>query len=806
MKDKDKTKEQLLDEIAALRKRLTELEKDFNAKSKDFEEFRKAAAEVDKELEGIGMELAISLSEVFEALRGISAGDPEVRIPEESEFELCSKLKYMINSTAENIAEIVEQSHEFAIGIAELFEVLKRVSRGDLNARVSGISPVELLESLKELTNGMIESVSRAEDDMRRSEERYRTVFENTGTATVIVEQGIISLANREFEKLSGYSKEEIQGRKKWAEFLVKGDVEKMNGHYRRWLADPDSVPDSYEGRMVDRDGNTKDIFVTMAMIPGTRISVASLLNITERKKAEETIARLSHQNELILNSAGEGIFGLDLHGNHTFVNPSAARMLGYETEELIGKPSHTTWHHTRRDGSPYPEKDCPIYAAYKNGLVYHVGDEIFWKKNGTSFFVEYTSTPIFENGALAGAVVTFRDITQSKVAEEERLKLHEQLIQAQKMEAVGQLAGGVAHDFNNILTAMLGYVGLLQMSIKGDTNLKKYTDQIISACDRAATLTRRLLTFSRKELISLGPVNLNVIIKELEKLLLRVIGEDVELKTFLTDDNMVAMADSGQVEQILMNLVTNARDAMPEGGLLTITTESIEMDDEYIRTHGYGKPGRYAVISVSDTGEGMDEKTRERIFEPFFTTKEVGKGTGLGLAMVYGIVRQHNGHINCYSEPGRGTTFRIYLPLIETPTKAKKQVAVPAIAEGTETVLLAEDDVAVRASTREILQEFGYRVIEAVDGEDAVNKFKKDRERIQLVLLDVIMPKKNGREAYETMKEIRSDIKVIFMSGYTADVIHKKGFLEGRFGLILKPVSPTQLLRKIREVLDKRT
>jgi PAS domain S-box-containing protein len=805
MKDEDKTKEQLLDEITVLRKRFLELEKDFNGMSEQFEEFRKSAAEVDKELESISMELAISLSEVFEALRRISSGDPEVKIPEESEFELCSKLKYMVNITAENIAEIVDQSHEFAIGIAELFDVLKKVSRGDLDARVSGISPVELLESLKELTNGMIESVARAEDDMRRSEERYRTVFENTGTATVIVEEGIISLANREFEKLSGYSKEEIQGRKRWIEFLAKDDLEKMNEHYRRWLSDPDSVPDSYEGRLVDRVGNAKDIFVTMAMIPGTRISVASLLNITEQKKAEETIARLSHQNELVLNSAGEGILGLDLEGNHTFVNPSAARMLGYEIEEIIGKPSHTMWHHTRADGSPYPKEECPIYSAYRNGLVYHVDDELFWRKDGTSFFVEYTSTPIFENGSLAGAVVTFRDITGSKLAEEERLKLHEQLIQAQKMEAVGQLAGGVAHDFNNILTAMLGYVGLLQMSIKGDTHLKRYTDQIIAACDRAATLTRRLLTFSRKEVISPWPVNLNVIIRELEKLLLRVIGEDIELKTLLTAENPIAMADTGQVEQVLMNLVTNARDAMPEGGFLTITTESMEMDDEYIRTHGYGKPGRYAVITVSDTGEGMDEKTRERIFEPFFTTKEVGKGTGLGLATVYGIVKQHNGYINCYSESGKGTTFRIYLPLIEAALKVKKPVAVSAIREGTETVLLAEDDVEVRVSTREILQEFGYKVIEAVDGEDAVDKFKKDRERIQLVLLDVIMPKRNGREAYEAMKKIRSDIKVIFMSGYTVDVIQKRGMLEGGVGLILKPVSPTQLLRKMREVLDKR-
>jgi PAS domain S-box-containing protein len=306
MKDENKTKKQLINELIESRKQITGLQKSFN-------KFKKTADDLEKESANVSMELAISLSEVFEALRKISSGDPEVSISEESEVELISQLKHMVNITAKNIAEIVDQSHEFAVSLAEQFDVLKRVSKGDLKARVSGISRVELLELLKGVTNGMIESVSRAEEDLRRSEKRYRTVFENTGAATVIVEEGMISLANREFERLTGYSKEEIQRRKRWTEFVADDDRERMEEYYRKWVVDPNSVPGSCECRLADRRGNIKDVFVTMAIIPGTRIGVASLLNITERKKAAETILKinrtlkvLSKCNEILFRSRDE--------------------------------------------------------------------------------------------------------------------------------------------------------------------------------------------------------------------------------------------------------------------------------------------------------------------------------------------------------------------------------------------------------------------------------------------------------------------------------------------------------------------
>ncbi|MDI6727898.1 MAG: ATP-binding protein [Thermodesulfovibrionales bacterium] len=385
-----------------------------------------------------------------------------------------------------------------------------------------------------------------------------------------------------------------------------------------------------------------------------------------------------------------------------------------------------------------------------------------------------------------------------------EKKKLEEMLLHSQKMEAIGQLAVGIAHDFNNMLSAIIGFGGLINMNMSDDDPNRTYLKEILAAGERASHLTQGLLTFSRKQIINPKPVSLNEIIRSIEKLLKRIIREDIELKTILADRDLTVMADPGQIEQVLMNLTTNARDAMPHGGILTISTELIRLDNEFIKTHGYGETREYALISVSDTGMGMDEKTKERIFEPFFTTKELGKGTGLGLAIVYGIIKQHNGYINCYSEPCKGTTFRIYMPLISPEFEKIQPAAVPELKGGSETVLVAEDDTVIRKLTRSVLERFGYKVIEAFDGEDAIRKFMDNKNRIHILLFDVIMPKKNGKEAYEEIKKIRPDIKSIFISGYTADIIHEKGILDEGMNFISKPVSPRDILRKVREVLDR--
>jgi PAS domain S-box-containing protein len=398
----------------------------------------------------------------------------------------------------------------------------------------------------------------------------------------------------------------------------------------------------------------------------------------------------------------------------------------------------------------------------------------------------------------------TLAGIIMRKHGEAEKEKLHDQLLQAQKMEAVGQLSGGIAHDFNNILTAIIGYGNLLKMEIEKDSTLSTYMKYILDSAERAANLTQDLLAFSRKQMISPKPINVNEVIKGVEKILLRLIGADIELSIHLLDKDLTVMADSTQMEHVLMNLATNARDAMPEGGNLLISSDFSEIDERFINMYGYGEKGKYAVITVSDTGVGIDEQTKDKIFEPFFTTKEVGKGTGLGLAMVYGIVKQHDGFINVYSEQGKGTTFKIYLPLIHAKITETKEIELPISKGGIETILIAEDDAMVRKFMREVLEGAGYTVIEAKDGEDAIDVFIENKDRIQLLILDVIMPKKNGKEVYETLKESSPHIKALFISGYSADILHKKGIISEGPEVILKPVSSDNLLRKIRDLLDK--
>jgi len=465
-------------------------------------------------------------------------------------------------------------------------------------------------------------------------------------------------------------------------------------------------------------------------------------------------------------------------------VNDVVCQVTGYAREELIGKTCGVI--------CPKGPHQCPIFDLGKERID---NSETAVKARDGRHVPIIKSARRIPVGNREIIVENFQDITDRKI-------LEEQLGQAQKMEAIGQLAGGVAHDFNNILTAIIGYGNLLQMKAGGDETLGKYITQILYSAERAANLTNSLLAFSRKHIVNLKDVSLNEIIGRAEKLLSRLVREDIELRV-LTGPDCSVRADSMQIEQVLMNLVTNARDSMPEGGLLTISTERVTLNDEFVRTQGYGKPGLFVIISVADNGTGMDNLVRERIFEPFFTTKETGKGTGLGLSIVYGIVKQHDGYIHVSSEPGKGTTFNIYLPVIEESGKKPELSTMKATPRGTETVLLAEDDPVVRTLAKCVLEEFGYTVIEAVDGADAVDKFKENIDRIQLVILDVVMPKKNGKQSYDSIKMIRPDVKALFMSGYTGDILSSRGILDENLTFVPKPLKQSVLLQKVREVLD---
>ncbi len=470
-------------------------------------------------------------------------------------------------------------------------------------------------------------------------------------------------------------------------------------------------------------------------------------------------------------------------------VNNAAQQAYGYSREEFLSM--------TFADIRPAEDIPAPAGNSAHTTAGFDAGG--VWrhrKKDGNTIFVEIAAHPVVFADHRA-RLVTATDIT-------ERRQLEGQLRQAQKMEAVGQLAGGVAHDFNNILTAISGYGNLLLMKLQADDPLRHNVEQILSSSERAARLTQSLLTYSRKQIINPKPVDINALVNRIALLLRRLIGEDIDLRTKLADARLMVMADSVQIDQALMNLSTNARDAMPSGGSLLIETARTVLDDDFKKLHAFGGKGAFALISITDTGLGMDEATRQRIFDPFFTTKDVGRGTGLGLAMVYGIVKQHNGLITVYSEPGNGSCFRIYLPLMPGDDSREDDVAAALpVPRGAETVLLAEDDDAVRNLTRTVLEQFGYRVIEARDGEDAVAKFSENADTVSLAILDVVMPKKNGLDTYNRLQELKPGIKALFMSGYTADIIHKKGILEKGLLFISKPSSPGDLLRKVREALD---
>lgn len=676
------------------------------------------------------------------------------------------------------------------------------------------------------------------------------------------------------------------------------------------------------ESSFRDRKGNVHFINLHAAPIrdsQGNLVAVIQTLDdITDRKLAQDAHEQTRRKLQLILDAAGEGIYGIDLLGKITFANPAARQMSGLSQDELLGA-HHSVLHHAEGHSAVCPIKDCPLFEALTEGLTRYVTDEFFWRKDGSSFPVEYISTPIREQGELVGAVVIFKDTSERKQTEDqltklsqavmqspvpivitdtsgriefvnpkfsdlsgfeqyeiigentnrlrsgktrvevyqslwstiasgsvwtgdvqnrhksgalywvhstispirdrsgsishymafmesmnERKQLEEQLRQAQKMEAIGQLAGGVAHDFNNILTVIMGFGQLLQHSLGADDKNSSSLKQILDAANRASHLTSSLLAFSRKQVMLLQLVELNDLARNHTRFLSRIIGEDVTLETDFQKEPLVVMADSGQIEQVLMNLATNARDAMPSGGTLRIKTRSVHLDQEFCRQHGYGALGWYALLTMSDTGAGMDSDTQGKMFEPFFTTKPPGRGTGLGLSIVYGIIKQHGGYITIDSKCGSGTTFNIYLPLTgKDPGEGRGKAAAPAPNGGHETILVVEDDQMVRNMVESVLTSYGYQVVVAENGEQALRLFEENGERISLALLDVIMPGMNGKQVCEALREHSPQLKVLFLTGYTADVIKDRGILVDGIDLMLKPAQSDALAKKIREMLD---
>jgi PAS domain S-box-containing protein len=507
------------------------------------------------------------------------------------------------------------------------------------------------------------------------------------------------------------------------------------------------------------------------------------------RVHAQEALKESEEKYRSVVEQSLVGVY-LVQNDILTYVNRKFCEIYSYEYDEIVDKLT------------PYDLIHPDDRSIIKENIGHRIKDgkgssEFEFRgvdKNGKIIALKGLGRASLFHGqpAIMGTLI---DITKEKVLEQE-------LLHAQKMEAIGTLAGGIAHDFNNILMALMGYANLIQTMMEKDDPLRVYVDPIISCIGKATSLTQSLLVFSRKQVMELKPQQVNPLIKNMEKLLRRLLPEDIEFDMALGEDTTI-LADTTQIDQVLINLVTNARDAMPKGGALRIEMGKATIDEEFKLLHGYGRPGSYALITVSDTGMGMDQATCEKIFEPFFTTKEVGKGTGLGLSIVYGIVKQHDGYIGVSSQPGVGTTFSIYLPLTKREVSESTRIST-VFSGGTETVLLAEDDGDIRRVIKEILEVSGHTVIEAVDGEDAVRKFHESRERIDIALFDVVMPKKNGRDALEEIRKEKHDLPGIFMSGYAGDVILDKGIDRSGFDYVAKPVDPGVLLQKIRKALSK--
>jgi len=620
-------------------------------------------------------------------------------------------------------------------------------------------------------------------------------------------QQGVIIQVNSQAEAMFGYTRDELIGQK--IEMLVperhrpQHHTHREHFHQQPKIRRMGSGLDLYGRR---RDGSEFPVEISLSPVVtgnGT-IVLSAIRDISDRKRIEEELRRANEELDrrktrevresqnrlaLIVDSSQDAIIGKNLDGIVTHWNKGAEEIYGYTAQEMIGRPISTLAPPDRADEIP------AILQKIRNGQRVEYFESVRVTKDNRKLDVSISVSPIYDaEGKVVGASTIARDITAQK-------KVEEQLRQSQKMEAVGRLAGGVAHDFNNLLGIVTACSELLRSRVQGEA--VEYIDNIREAGKRGASLTRQLLAFSRRQPLQVQVLDLNDRLKDVSKLLKPLMGDDVEIVLSPRPGTAIVEADPGQLDQIVVNLAVNARDAMPRGGKLIIETAVFDFDESFVREHPSMKAGRYVMLAVSDNGVGMDEATRSRIFEPFFTTKEVGKGSGLGLATVYGIVKQSGGHVWVYSEVGHGTTFKVYLPSADYRVESaadKQEEALPPRREGT-TILLAEDDIIMRRLTRKMLEEHGYKVLEAEDGDAALKIIASGDRPIDLTLTDVVMKGMTGPELVLRLIDSYPQMKVVYMSGYTGELVAHQG-LDGSIRLLEKPFTRASLLKTVDAAL----
>lgn len=628
-----------------------------------------------------------------------------------------------------------------------------------------------------------------AKEALEEREAKLRVILEAAPVGIGVMVDRAFEEVNDCMCEMTGYAREELLGRS--ARMLYPDDAEFERVGREKYAQIRATGTGRIETRWQRKDGSVIHVILSStALTPGNLSAgvVFTAQDITARVRAERESQRLT----AAITQTSEAVMITDKDARVVYVNPAFERMTGYSTSEVVG-------HNPRflRSG----EQDAAFYRelwetilAGKNWF----GRFVNHRKDGSRYTEECTISPVVDaTGEVTNFVAVKRDIT-------EELRIEEQLRQSQKMEAVGQLAGGIAHDLNNILQAIFARVDFALSDLPPTDPSHEDLRGIQEAAERAANLVRQLLAFGRRQMLKLEDLDLNQVIDNALLMLRRVIGEDIEVDFIPGARLGLVHADRTQMEQVLINLCVNARDAMAEGGTMTIETHNVLLNGEYCRTHAWAAPGRYVLLSVSDTGHGMDAETMSRIFDPFFTTKEFGKGTGLGLATVYGIVQQHDGAINVYSEPGHGAVFKIYLPVVaRRAIDVERSPTLPARG-GAEAILIAEDDPAVRDVAARTLELAGYRVYQATDGREAIEVFERHSDEIVFALLDVVMPRLGGKEVYDYIRRQRPDLRALFTTGYSPSAIHSRFVLAEGMQVIQKPYDRQELLRRVRELLDQ--
>jgi len=655
----------------------------------------------------------------------------------------------------------------------------------DFEARLAPIGQDEALVLVRDITQR-----KRAEESLRAAEAELRRVLVSVSDGIWSAElgpneRGKFVYHSRAVERICGRPPEYYSATERWLDQVHPDDLERVKAAFKRMAAGR-SAREQMEFRVVwpDRTLHWVRTTVNASPLDGGRIRLDGVdSDITAHKLANEALRQANEALRTVIQASPLAIFEFDLEGRVKSWNPAAEQIFGWSKEEALGRPL------------PWITEERELKAFRDRGGVMSAVEATEKRKDGSTVELSLWSAPLRDAaGAPSGFIMLAAEMT-------ERRQLEAQLRQSQKMEAVGRLAGGVAHDFNNLLTVITGCAHMLLQDLSGSDPLRINAEEILRAVDRASALTNQLLAFSRRQVARPRPADLSALVANMDRMLRRVIGEDVELATDLSPTLAKVKADPMQIEQVIMNLVVNSRDAMPAGGKITIRTADVQLDREFARLHPTARPGAYVLLSVSDNGNGMDDEIKAHLFEPFFTTKEQGKGTGLGLSMVYGIVRQCGGEIAVASEPGQGATVSIYLPRMEGAADETTASIAPAVIQsGRETILLVEDEDEVRRLVRDVLSRQGYTVIEASDPDGALRLSEEFQRPIDLLLSDVVMPQMSGPELARRLAPRRPKMKVLFMSGYTDDPALGEG---GRNPLLRKPFAPQDLAHRLRQTLD---